>query len=864
MRRLSRKNLFLSVLLFLTALCPAAVIKAQNSENGAGTPKAVPLPSTQYVRSHDYDTQNVVLNLRFDWKTEQALGTATITFSPLVSNLKTVQLDAANMTISAVTLVSGAPLVFANDVERQKLSITLDKAYQPGDIQSVIITYHTNGTAETRSINGGGGLSFIQPTQSEPGRPRQIWSQGESIYSHYWFPCFDNPNDFFTSEIIATVEKPLMVISNGRLISTTENPDGTRTFDWKIEQPHASYLTSIVVGEYVPVGGSYQGVPVNTYVYPNEVEAGRVTTSRLPDMVRFFSEKTGIKYPYAKYAQTVARDFSGGMENISATTQTDQIIHDARQELDQSSDSIQSHELAHQWFGDYVTCRSWADLWLNESFATYFQALWDEHHLGENDFLYLDVGNNQKEYLENWDRGIRRPIVTENYANPDAVFDVYDYQRGGAVLHMLRKSLGEENWWRAIHYYLTKYAHQPVQTEQFRIAIEEATGQSMDRFFDQWLYRMGHPVFNVVQQYDPTAKKLTLNVRQDQKLDPSSSFPQVQYFETPVEVEIGTANATRVERIMIEPKLEQSFTFAVDSEPLIVNFDYKSTIIKELHFAKTTQALIYQLTHDQDMMGRLWALGRLKERLDDNTVAESDKKLISATLAQSLSSDKFWGVRVNLARSLAGVPGHDVRAALIAASKDSDSHVRAAAVSSLASFKDAVLSKLFRSMLNDPSYAVVRSAAFALGSQKDSAAFESLVKLADEPSWHGTSTVSALRGLIQLEDKRALAVAFKYVVNPEPAVKSQALVLLGTVGKGDARSFEVIARAFRESFETQNTMIGTGAAEALAELGDPRGLEVLAQARKSFANPEVAQLISLQLERLQKLTSDNRLARHDR
>src|SRR5882762_11066471 len=387
--RLSRKNIFLPVLLILTTLCPLTIIKAQNSDNGSDVPKALPLPSTQYVRSHDYDTQNIVLNLRFDWKTEQAIGTATITFSPLVSNLKTVQLDAANMTISAVSLVSGTPLDFELDATRQKLLITLDKAYQPGDIQSVKITYHTNGTAETRSINGGGGLSFIQPTSSDPRRPRQIWSQGESTYSHYWFPCFDNPNDFFTSEIIATVEKPLMVISNGRLISTTENADGTRTFDWKIEQPHASYLTSIVVGEYVPVGGSYLGVPVNTYVYPNEVEAGRVTTSRLPDMVRFFSEKTGIKYPYAKYAQTVARDFIGGMENISATTQTDQIIHDARQELDQSSDGIQSHELAHQWFGDYVTCRSWADLWLNESFATYFQALWDEHHLGENDFLYL-------------------------------------------------------------------------------------------------------------------------------------------------------------------------------------------------------------------------------------------------------------------------------------------------------------------------------------------------------------------------------------------------------------------------------------------------------------------------------------------
>ena len=160
------------------------------------------------------------------------------------------------------------------------------------------------------------------------------------------------------------------------------------------------------------------------------------------------------------------------MEHISATPQTDQMVHDARTELDQTSDSLQSHELAHQWFGDYVTCRSWADIWLNESFATYFQALWDEHSLGHDDFLYRDVKGNQDQYYTAWKNNQRRPIVTKNYRDPDAVFDVYAYPRGGAVLHMLRKTLGDDNWWRAINHYLNKYAHQPVETEQFRIAIE--------------------------------------------------------------------------------------------------------------------------------------------------------------------------------------------------------------------------------------------------------------------------------------------------------------------------------------------------------------------------------------------------------
>ena len=613
------------------------------------------------------------------------------------------------------------------------------------------------------------------------------------------------------------------------------------------------------MGEYVPVEGSYIGIPVNTYVYPNEFEAGKLTTSRLPDMVKYFSEVTGVKYPYAKYAQTIARDFNGGMENISATTQSDQIIHDARQELDQSSDSIQSHELAHQWFGDYVTCRSWSDLWLNESFATYFQALWDEHRLGEKDFLYLDVGNNQKEYLENWERGLRRPIVTENYANPDSVFDVYDYQRGAAVLHMLRRSLGDDNWWRAIHHYLTKYAHQPVQTEQFRIAIEESTGRSMDRFFDQWLYRMGHPIFTVTQRYDQAARTLILNVRQDQKTDPASKYPQVEFFETPLEIEIGTANSTRVERVLIEPKFEQTFAFVVDSEPLLVNFDYKSTVIKELHFNKSSQALTYQLINDQDVLGKLWAIDQLHDRMIDQNLALGDRTDIANSMASALSTEHFWGVRLNLARALDSVAGARVRAALLDALKDRNPHVREAAVTSLATSNDATLAREFHSMLFDQSYGVVRAAASALGSLKNPVYFEDLAKLANEASWHGTSTISALRGLTLLQDKRALAVALKFVSSPESSVQSEALILLGTVGKGDARSFPAIAKALRKSFNTRNAIIGAGAAEALADLGDSRGIDLLNEARKAFANQEIAELIGFQLERLQKTKTDRRV-----
>lgn len=788
------------------------------------------IPPTHYIPDHDFDTLHISLNLRFDWEHEQLNGVETFVFKPLVGNLKQIELDAAEMTATSIKTASGKPLKFEMRSADEKLRIELDHPYQPADELELVIDYHTNGPQTKLAGLVGAALRFIKPSPDDPTKPKQIWSQGETEYNHYWFPCYDHPNDFFTSEITATVEKPFSVISNGKLLETKDNKDGTRTFHWKIEQPHASYLTSIVVGEYVPVVSDYQGIPIITNVYPSELNEGRVTAARLPEMVKFFSEKTGLKYPYAKYAQTIARDFGGGMENISATTQTDNMIHDARTELDSNTDGLQSHELAHQWFGDYVTCRDWSDIWLNESFATYFQAMWDEHKLGGDDFLYSDVKANQDAYLATWNQGSRRPIVTKNYANPDAVFDNYAYPRGGAVLHMLRQTLGEDNWWKAINYYLRKYANQPVETEQFRIAIEESTGQAMDWFFDEWLYKMGHPIFRVTQTYDPAAKALKLSVEQLQKIDSTSQFPQVAFFQTPVDIEIATASGTRIERVTILPKVEQTFTLAVDSKPLLVNFDYHGMLIKEVQFEKTTDELAYQLTKDDDVLGRDWALGQLSKRATAATTSDVEKQRIATELANAVAREKFWGVRVDAATALAGLRSPDVQAALVAATRDSKARVRAQAVTSLASWKDPSLADLYEKLLSDQSYAVIKAAAPALGQTKSSGAYDALTKLLAEPSWRDNITVSALSGLAELKDKRSLDVAFRYAGDGNRvAVRAAALRLLGQIGQDDPKAFSLIAAMATKAYAGGDFNLASASGEALVSLGDPRGLPIFEQ-----------------------------------
>jgi aminopeptidase N len=785
------------------------------------------LPTAQYIPDRDFDTRHVALDLRFDWEHEQVFGVETTTFRPLVPGLRKIELDAADMTITSAKMAGNA-LKFDTDASRQKLWINLDRAYQPAEEVTLVIEYHTNGSQARIAGLVGAGLRFIKPTPEDPTKPKQIWSQGESEYNHFWFPCYDHPNDFFTTEITATVEKPLTVISNGKLLETRDNKDGTRSFHWKIDQPHASYLTSIIVGEYVPILSEYQGIPIVTNVYPNEIKEGKVTTARLTEMVKFFSEKTGVRYPYAKYAQTTARDFGGGMENISATTQTDNMIHDARTELDSNTDGLQSHELAHQWFGDYVTCRDWSDIWLNESFATYFQAMWDEHKLGGDDFLYSDVKANQDAYLTAWKQGNRRPIVTKNYANPDSVFDTYAYPRGGAVLHMLRQTLGEENWWRAINYYLNKYANQPVETEQFRIAIEESTGQAMDWFFDEWLYKMGHPIFRVTKNYDPATKILKLSVEQMQTIDNTSQFPQVMLFQTPVNIEIGTASGVRVERVQILPKKEQSFSLSVESKPLLVNFDYHGTLIKELEFDKTTDELAYQMTRDEDVLGRIWALSELQARVAAPTTSESEKAQITLELSNAVARDKFWGMRVNAATALADLKAPAARTALIAATSDADARVRARAVTSLAVSKDPSLAAIYVKSLSDESYAVIKAAALALGETKSPEAYAALENLAGVRSWRDNIRTSALTGLGELRDKRSLNLALRFAaLGNENQVRTAALRLLGRVGGEEPKAFDLIAGIARRAFQSSDYNLATAGGEALVSLGDSKGLALL-------------------------------------
>ncbi|MGI8469088.1 MAG: M1 family aminopeptidase [Pyrinomonadaceae bacterium] len=810
------------------------------------------LPPANYIRSRNVDIKHVAIDLRFDWDKEQAYGSTVVTLAPF-KDTDHFTLDAAQMQISAVTL-NGKPLKFnyAGGDKDDNLEIMLDRVYKAGEDIAVKIDYRTSyvnkADADTAIGNFGRGIRFIKPTVDNPSKPRQIWSQGETEFNRYWFPSYDSPNDFRTSELRATVEKPFTVVSNGRLVDVKDNGDNTRTFYWKMDTPYSNYLTSIVVADYTEIkDGNYLDVPVIAYGYPSEAKEVAETTKRVPAMVKFFSEKTGVKYAYPKYSQAVVEDFGGGMENISATTQIEEMIHDSRELLDGDSDSLQSHELAHQWFGDYVTTRQWSHIWLNESFATYFQALWDEESKGHDYFLYQDVRANQNTVLGTWASGNRRPIVTQYYANKDAMFDNYAYPGGGSVLHMLRKHLGDELFFKSLNHYLVTNAHKPVETEQLRIAIEEATGQSMDWFFDEWLYKMGHPVFEVTKNYDAATKKLTMNVKQTQKIDPNNAFPQTEFFQTYVDVEIDG----NVQRVWIKPQAENVFTFDAPVEPKIVNFDYESTLLKELKFDKPTDELIYQLQNDKDVLGRRWAMGELTAKVKS---APADKEKILAAFRMAAENDKLYlNRRAALAQirslvappqmsPLAEPPALTLDAATVATlqklTKDGNSLVRADAISLLGATKNAAYADLYLTALNDPSYTVIDYAAGALGETKSPQAYDALLKLANTPSWKGRIQMAGLGGLAALNDKRAFDVGYKIAndTTQPMSVRSAALEIVGATGKGDARAYPLIFDAFKKNLDANNFRGIFNGLQAIIKLGDPRGQEAFDLMKAKFKN----------------------------
>ncbi len=773
-------------------------------------------PPIQWPRNHSFDMQHIVLKLAFDWDKEMVLGEATLQMKPFVDGLKTVELDATKFNVEWVKLSNGNALKY--EADKEKITIILDRVYKSSETISFTVKY----SAQPKL-----GLTFVKPSTSDPKRPYQIWTQGETLTNREWFPCYDSPNDRATSETFITVDSKYTAISNGELIEVKENKN-KKTYHWKMDYPFPSYLASLVVGEFAELKQETEGVPIFHYVYKDQLENARRSFASVPEMMRFFATKLGHPYPYKKYAEVMVYEFPGGMENITATTMTDNLVRDERAMID-NNDGLSAHELAHQWFGNLVTCRDWSELWLNEGFANFMDAVWLGHSKGQEEYL-RDVLESQNTVLQRYKQGSHRPVATKRFYHPDDLFDENSYARPQVIIHYLKHILGEEAFWKAVNHYITVNRQRGLVTgTDLSKAIEDVTGQNLDWFFEQWIYKLGQPELEINSQYDEKKQQLKLTVKQLQKKDPEKPWFDVpEAYRLPVDIGITTSKGTKIHQVIIN-QIEQQFSFPTEEKPVIVNFDRGNYILKTVKFTRTSDELIYQLGSDEDVTGRIRAAVELK-----NTVYEP----AILALATAAKEDKSSLVRLQAVDSLSTVKGEIVKKTLLAALTDSNWQVRQRAVTILGQFKDIDLLAIFQKITgNEPSYKTVNAAANALGLIGSLEAVEVLLELAKKPSWQDTLTRSALLGLSYSQDPRVLDVALKCAAPGNSRyIRSEAVEMLGARAKGNKQALDLIRMALTD----KSSSLNYSALAALSEMSDKETLEFLEEySKKTNLDPNL-------------------------
>ena len=746
------------------------------------------------TRNRSYHVLHYKIEVTLHNATKSLDGTVTTTFVPLLPGLRTVVFDAGAMTIKRVTDSKGNELRFTSNPSR--LSIDLGRPYSYDDKITVAVEYSCTPTD---------GLTFNNTDFKIPGKRPQIWSQGEDTTNHYWFPCYDYPNDKATCEVIGTVDSKFSLLSNGKLVSVTENPKNkTKTFHWKQDKPISSYLVMIAAGEYTILHDHVGKLPLDFYAYPDDTTDARASFKETADMIRFFDQEIGVEYPWDKYDQIILQDHFGGMENVSATTLSDVwAVPDSRGRIDNPSTSLIAHELAHQWFGDLVTCRNFRDMWLNESFASYYDPLFQRFQQGQEEFDYTIFQNQAAGIRLDTTRG-RKPVVSVNSYGDNI------YPRGSAILNMLRFVLGDDLYHRAIKYYLLKHEFQPVETNDLKMAIEEETGQNLQWFFDEWLYKAGHPVFDVSYTWNEQDREILLRVKQTQKQDSLTGV-----FKMPVDVEVTNPAESTTYRIAI---LSQDSTYALPSreKPLLVIFDKGNKLIKELHFDKSFDEWKYQALHAADLVDRILALRALAGMEKEGDVA--------SILDDRMGHDSFWAVRREAVTQAASLAANSdslkplFKTAFITASNDVRSQVRAAAIRALDIYKgDGDVIAVLKHGLEDSSYDVMGNALLSLVQTDSVNAGPVVKKYLKYPSQRDRVEATALSALSSLDSTEAVTVALTDLGPArQSGIRFSALNVIRRYGLGRA---DAIA-AVKGIVESQSGYMQNFAVQVLGDIGD--------------------------------------------
>ncbi|HEX6535342.1 MAG TPA: M1 family aminopeptidase [Gemmatimonadaceae bacterium] len=742
-------------------LLPVTALAQSNAER---------IANDWYTRSHDFDLVHQRIEVRaIDWDSTSFDGSVATTLVSLRTGADSVVLDAgAGLDIERVTAPRGVPL--RADHRGDTLVVRLPGGVAFGDTVRFTIGYHAR-------IRSGHGLTFIEP-EGRTHRHRQLWSQGEDNNNHDWFPTYDFPNDKMTWEVIATVPTRYTVVSNGRLVSDRRAGRGQHRVHWSQRSPASSYLVSLIVGTFHKVHDTWRGIPVDYYVYPEDSALARPLFRYTPRTIAVYSELTGVTYPWAKYAQTTVADFFGGMENVSATTLVDW-LPDARSYADRPwyQYILIPHELAHQWFGDYVTTENWANMWLNEGFAEFMPGAFWEHEKGmhASDDYYMS------EYQQFMSIDARRSMPLASLGSNNI------YPKGALVLRMLRRYLGDDRFWASVHEYLVRHAHGGATSDDFRQAVLAATGENLAWFWDEWVYQAGYPSYTVEAKYDSASRALTLAVTQTQTDTATADSSGLRYgtppaFRMPVTVRVGTPAGDVTRTVLLKERKQTIELDTLPAAPNMVVFDDGNRVLKRLTFDQPTAWLATQLRRDGDLWNRWWVIGQLADRREDTTAARA--------LADAATDADYYLTRAQAAGALGRFAPELALPALARAAADTSSAVRQAALVSLGEIGgDRALAIARAAWANDTSYQVRAAAVGALARMDSAGRHAFLVSALDVPSYRDVVQNATLAAIARYGD-----TAFVGTLETKLGTQLRVAVTLGALAsRGSDSALAVLA-----------------------------------------------------------------------
>ncbi|QRR01864.1 M1 family aminopeptidase [Dyadobacter sandarakinus] len=792
------------------------------------------------------------LDVQFDWVKQQVPASALLMFKPHFYPQNTLELDAKGFDIKAVSLMEAdstygdlAPGELSAKVkgkleysyDKRKLVIRLGKTYTRKDTLFIKIDY----TARPNDVPRGKtddsatdkGLYFINADGMEEGKPRQIWTQGETEGSSCWFPTIDATNQKFTQDIYITVDSSLTTLSNGILVSQENVKKGQRTDHWKQSLPHAPYLTMMAVGEFaVEKDLMPNGLEVSYYVEPKYGKDAQAIFGRTPEMIGFFSNIFGVAYPWEKYAQIAVRDFvAGAMENTTATVHEEGVQNDTRSLVDGNSDAVIAHELAHHWFGDYVTCEEWGQLPLNESFANYAEYLWSEYNNGRYE---ADWGNLQemKTYLAEAETK-QVPMIRYFYKDRENMFDSHSYAKGGRILHMLRNYVGDEAYFASLKDYLKSHAFGTAEIDDLRMAFEKVSGQDLNWFFDQWFHRPGHPVINIRQEYAAAQGKVLLKIRQAQDTLATTVY------RLPVKVDVWVGGKKNQYEVLVD-KVSQTLEFPAAKKPDVVIFDAEAQLLGVVEHEKPRNEMQFQYLHADRFLHKYEALASLEGGMADTTVRNILVKAMT---------DPFWKFRQMAVSNFAEYEGANFaeieKVIQERVRKDPHPQVRSEAIITLATFGDNNSDPVFREALSDSSYQVVSVAIEKYLMNQPSDANEIAAEFEDSPNDAiVTSVANYYAGLAQPERFDWFLQKMKQM---KPTEKYNFLQVFGKYlikSKQDIqrKSIPVLENLAREN---PSYFVRFGAFQALGLLTDIQGVTALRKdIRAKETEPKLKEMYS--------------------